>query len=126
MITCVCLLPCFLSPQVLYCVAVLLLLFFWKTVVQRAVSPDSLPTYVVGIDESNSLWAANIIPGYVVLVLGSLQLAEFDRTGTLSAVDAFFQTYGPFWQRVRALVVRARAMYVVVVRSWVKGEGSLS
>ncbi len=98
--------------QVWYCVAVLLLLFFWKTVVYRAVAVEHIPTFVVGIDDSNSLWAANLIPGYVVLVLGSLQLAEFDRLGTLSAVDAFFETYGPFWQRVRALVVRARAMYV--------------
>ncbi len=46
-----------------YCIAVLLLLFFWKAVVLRAKDVDSLPTYVVGIDQSDALWAWNIIPG---------------------------------------------------------------
>ena len=55
--------------------------------------------------------SVSCLRSYVVLVLGSLQLAEFDREGSLSAVDAFFETYGPFWQRVRAIAVRTRAMY---------------
>jgi hypothetical protein len=97
-----------------YCIAVLLLLFVWKAVIQRAFSFDSLPTYVVGIDRSDGLWAANIIPGYIVLVLGSLQLAEYDRAGQggVTASDVFFETYGPVFKRIRLLILRCRAMYV--------------
>ena len=101
------------SPQVWYCIAVLVLLFLWKAVIQRAFEYNRLPTYVVGIDRSDGLWAANIIPGYIVLVLGSLQLAEYDRLGSggVTASDVFFDTYGLYWKKVRAVVTRSRAMY---------------
>jgi hypothetical protein len=51
---------------------------------------------------------------YIVLLLGSLQSAEFDRLGTSShtALDMFFDTYGHYLRTVRTWWRRTRTVYV--------------